>query len=127
MAGIMGWMGFMSLMEVGRIWELRKAQRLYTHPLFTIARSWQRREHDGSGFVTRLNMSDYDDEPLTRKRSWSCAGCLSSLFPCFLGARSARTAEMRQPFLTTGDDASEVGAPAAQLDIGLATSAVDPE
>jgi len=59
---ISGFMGIMSLVEAYKIWELRKARRLHTHPLFQAARSWNRTERDAFGNVQRINVSDFDDE-----------------------------------------------------------------
>ncbi|CAK0867367.1 unnamed protein product, partial [Prorocentrum cordatum] len=67
LSGLMGWMGVMSLVEARRIWQLRKARQLHTHPLFEVARSWQRSDRDQFGRVHRINNSDFDDEQvLTR-------------------------------------------------------------
>eukprot|EP00913_Durusdinium_trenchii_P021168 g19890.t1 len=97
MGGLSGWMGIMSLMEARRIWKLRKARQLNTHPLFEVAKSWRRTERDAFGVVHRINHSDFDDEqpltsggwgnfcallrrdelsqPLTRGRSKCCCCC----------------------------------------------------
>merc|ERR1719226_412094 len=79
----------MSLVEARRIWQLRKARQLHTHPLFEVARSWQRSERDEFGRVRRINNSDFDDEePLTRGcgagRQWTCVGCLTCMLPCLM-------------------------------------------
>lgn len=90
LSGLMGWMGVMSLQEAWRIWQLRKARQLHTHPLFEVARSWQRSDRDEIGRVRRINNSDFDDEePLTRGCAgrwgqWSCAGCLTCMLPCIM-------------------------------------------
>lgn len=62
LSGVMGWMGAMSLMEANKIWQLKKARRLHTHPLFATARSWRREERDAFGVVHRINNSDFDDD-----------------------------------------------------------------
>merc|ERR1712188_24607 len=62
MAGLMGFMGLMSLMESWKIYNLKKARQLHTHPLFQTARSWRRTERDTFGVVHRINVSDLDDD-----------------------------------------------------------------
>eukprot|EP00418_Pyrodinium_bahamense_P086771 CAMPEP_0179073464 /NCGR_PEP_ID=MMETSP0796-20121207/32582_1 /TAXON_ID=73915 /ORGANISM="Pyrodinium bahamense, Strain pbaha01" /LENGTH=439 /DNA_ID=CAMNT_0020770653 /DNA_START=1 /DNA_END=1320 /DNA_ORIENTATION=+ len=114
---VMGFMGVMSLVEAYKIWELRKIQRLHTHPLFQTARSWNRVERDAFGNVHRINTSDFDDEtPLTDggacreaciglcgicrppARRASCLGCLC---PClFLSEGSDSEAAVSPPALS---------------------------
>lgn len=75
MGSLMGWMGVMSLIEANKLWQLRAARRLHTHPLFQTARSWNRRERDAFGVVNRINTTDFDDEePLSDGRR--CFGAL---------------------------------------------------
>jgi len=98
---ISGFMGIMSLMEAYKIWELRRARRLHTHPLFQAARSWNRTARDTFGVVQRINVSDFDDEePLRgslrcmdffccRSSESSDRSCLSCCCPCLFGQRDA--------------------------------------
>eukprot|EP00419_Tripos_fusus_P001989 CAMPEP_0172674928 /NCGR_PEP_ID=MMETSP1074-20121228/13002_1 /TAXON_ID=2916 /ORGANISM="Ceratium fusus, Strain PA161109" /LENGTH=429 /DNA_ID=CAMNT_0013492371 /DNA_START=100 /DNA_END=1389 /DNA_ORIENTATION=+ len=98
---ISGFMGVMSLVEAYKIWELRKARRLHTHPLFQAARSWNRTERDVFGNVHRINVSDFDDDdPLhsnfrckdllcCRSEESSDRSCLSCCCPCLFGQRDA--------------------------------------
>lgn len=111
MAGLMGWMAFMSLQESSRIWTMRNNRVLHMHPLFQIARSWSRREYrPGFGYVNTINVSDLDDRPLEgvgwrwcptipSPRNWSCAGCLACLFPCLVN----RNADLRPPLVSNSD------------------------
>mmetsp|Transcript_128750 Transcript_128750/g.411707 ORF Transcript_128750/g.411707 Transcript_128750/m.411707 type:complete len:169 (-) Transcript_128750:144-650(-) len=55
-------MGIMCLAESYKIYKLMKDERLYTHPLFELARSSTREVDDGNGIARRLNPSDRDDE-----------------------------------------------------------------
>lgn len=109
--GVMGWMGVMSLMEAHRIYQLKKARRLFTHPLFFTARSWRREERDAFGVVHRINNSDFDDDvpPLDRgtcgellagiRNPGGCQNLVSDcsvvrcLCPCFLRPGGAGTIE----------------------------------
>ena len=43
--------------QAHRIWKLRKARLLHTHPLFEVAKSWRRTERDAFGVVHRINQS----------------------------------------------------------------------
>eukprot|EP00405_Crypthecodinium_cohnii_P050731 CAMPEP_0206605290 /NCGR_PEP_ID=MMETSP0325_2-20121206/50300_1 /ASSEMBLY_ACC=CAM_ASM_000347 /TAXON_ID=2866 /ORGANISM="Crypthecodinium cohnii, Strain Seligo" /LENGTH=295 /DNA_ID=CAMNT_0054120751 /DNA_START=42 /DNA_END=929 /DNA_ORIENTATION=- len=56
------YMGFMCLSESYKIYKLMKEERLYTHPLFELARSSTREVDDGTGIARRLNLSNRDDE-----------------------------------------------------------------
>ncbi|CAE8622616.1 unnamed protein product [Polarella glacialis] len=58
--GITMYMGFMCLSESYKIYRLLQEGRLYTHPLFELARSDTSRITDGNG--ARLNFSERDDE-----------------------------------------------------------------
>jgi len=60
--GITMYMGIMCLAESYKIYKLMKDERLYTHPLFELARSSTREVDDGNGIARRLNPSDRDDE-----------------------------------------------------------------
>ncbi|CAK9019429.1 unnamed protein product [Durusdinium trenchii] len=123
MGGLSGWMGIMSLMEARRIWKLRKARQLNTHPLFEVAKSWRRTERDAFGVVHRINHSDFDDEqpltsggwgnfcallrrdelsqPLTRGRSKCCCCCF------FMGGPTeAEEVEVVPPSLNTAQQQS---------------------
>jgi len=59
--GIMAYMGLMCLSESYKIYRLYVEERLYTHPLFELARSDTSRVVDRNGASTRLNTSDRDD------------------------------------------------------------------
>jgi len=129
---ITGFMGIMSLVEAYKIWELRKARRLHTHPVFQTARSWNRTERDQFGQVHRINASDFDDEApfttggackeacvslcgvCTPAEGVSCFGCLC---PCLFRRQRA------EPALIPGDSPSALGPAAvevrAQRDRGL--------
>lgn len=131
MGSLMGYMALMGLAEAYRIWQLREARLLHQHALFQTARSWGRREHDGQGLVSRINVAEFDDEqPLNRggmcasmmrscrpEGGWSCAGCLGCLLPCLfrprarevtVGGQAAGT--LWQPFTGTG---TPLGTPAS--------------
>ncbi|CAK9098258.1 unnamed protein product [Durusdinium trenchii] len=58
---IMAYMGIMCLSESYRIYRLFQEERLYTHPLFALARSDTTRVVDRHGATTRLNTSERDD------------------------------------------------------------------
>jgi len=60
--GITLFMGIMCLAESYKIWSLMKEGRLYTHPLFELARSSTVNVSDPMGFSVRLNSADHDDE-----------------------------------------------------------------
>lgn len=106
MGSLMGFMAVMGLFEAYKIFQLRKNRQLHTHSLFQTARSWNRREHDGFGYVNRMNQGDFDDDmPLTGggtcgslfrsfrpEGGWSCAGCLGCLLPCLFRPGAARDA-----------------------------------
>merc|ERR1719277_54122 len=65
--GITAYMGLMCLAESYKIYKLMKEERLYTHPLFELARSSTREINDGSGISVRLNTEQRDDvETATR-------------------------------------------------------------
>jgi len=65
--GITAYMGFMCLAESYKIWRLMKEERLYTHPLFELARSSTREYNDGNGMTNRLNDRLRDDEEAPRR------------------------------------------------------------
>lgn len=68
--GISAYLGFMCLTETYRIYQLMKAQKLYTHPLFELARSETIETADESGVTRRLNHEERDDEvPRTNARA----------------------------------------------------------
>lgn len=107
MPGLMGMMGVMSLVEAYRIYGLREEQRLYTHPLFRTARSWNDRR---DGF-DRINTWDMDD-PVERQG----AEPLCCMCPCWLrgdGSSSAEETELpRRPAPPRAQAAPLGGAPA---------------
>eukprot|EP00413_Alexandrium_margalefii_P042496 CAMPEP_0204601108 /NCGR_PEP_ID=MMETSP0661-20131031/55830_1 /ASSEMBLY_ACC=CAM_ASM_000606 /TAXON_ID=109239 /ORGANISM="Alexandrium margalefi, Strain AMGDE01CS-322" /LENGTH=361 /DNA_ID=CAMNT_0051611951 /DNA_START=333 /DNA_END=1418 /DNA_ORIENTATION=+ len=126
---LMGFMGLMSLVEAYKIWELRNARRLYTHPLFLTARSWNRTEHDGTGRVHRINVSDLDDEQPFSVEGGACrevcaalccascpsedrrCGCLACLCPCLFSVQEPeRGAEAVAPGMAQSPQALEVRA-----------------
>jgi len=84
--GMMGLMALMSLQESWNIYQLKKARRLYQHPLFQTARSWQRADRDRFGAVHRINDSEYDDDtpPFLGGCRDPSSGCsfLSCICPC---------------------------------------------
>merc|ERR1719188_133432 len=51
----------MSLVEAFNLYQLREQQRLHTHPLFQIARSWGGTRSDGQGDFYAINQTDLDD------------------------------------------------------------------
>jgi len=59
--GITAYMGIMCLMESYKIYQLMKDNRLYTHPLFELARSQTRDVTDDLGTSTQLNTQERDD------------------------------------------------------------------
>jgi len=125
LSGVMGFMGVMSLMEANKIWQLKKARRLNTHPLFLTARSWQREDRDAFGVVHRINNSDFDDDvPFTSRGTcrefWSdlrqpggckqlICGCSVTRFccPCFLPPDDAGTIEEAARRLTPAEAAAQ--------------------
>lgn len=104
MQGLMMWLGIMSLIECHKIWQLYTKKQLHQHPLFQTARSFSSQQRDSQGRVTRINVSDFDDnEPITEGCglcdadvcgavcccSPCCGGeedggvcCFSACFPC---------------------------------------------
>merc|ERR1719356_1912520 len=64
--GITAYMGLMCLAESYKIYRLLQEERLYTHPLFELARS-PTREIDDRGLSTRLNDRDRDDEAVAAR------------------------------------------------------------
>merc|ERR1712113_1190060 len=54
------------LSESYKINKLMKEERLYTHPLFELARSSAREGSDNLGSTSRLNHSERDDEEVAR-------------------------------------------------------------
>jgi len=59
--GITAFMGFMCLTESYKIYKLMQEERLYTHPLFELARSSTREVNDTMGASVRLNSAERDD------------------------------------------------------------------
>lgn len=59
--GITAYMGIMCLTESYKIYQLMRDNRLYTHPLFELARSSTRDVTDDMGTSTRLNTQERDD------------------------------------------------------------------
>jgi len=59
--GITAYMGIMCLTESWKIYQLMRDNRLYTHPLFELARSSTRDVTDDMGTSTRLNTQERDD------------------------------------------------------------------
>jgi len=64
--GITAYMGLMCLMESYKIYQLMRDNRLYTHPLFELARSSTRDVTDDMGTSTRLNTQERDDPEVAR-------------------------------------------------------------
>lgn len=67
--GVMMFLGFMCLAESYKIWKLMKEERLYTHPLFELARSSTREVSDSMGTSARLNTATRDDEEAPSRRA----------------------------------------------------------
>jgi Zn-dependent protease len=65
--GLQAFMGFMCLAEAYKIWRLMKEERLYTHPLFELARSNTREVGDSMGASMRLNHAERDDPEVSRR------------------------------------------------------------
>ncbi|CAK0822804.1 unnamed protein product, partial [Prorocentrum cordatum] len=65
--GLQAFMGFMCLSEAYKIWRLMKEERLYTHPLFELARSNTREVGDSMGVSMRLNNAERDDPEVSRR------------------------------------------------------------
>merc|ERR1719356_718890 len=64
--GLQAFMGFMCLAEAYKIWRLMKEERLYTPPLFELARSNTREVGDSMGASMRLNNAERDDPEVSR-------------------------------------------------------------
>lgn len=83
MPGVYGMLGVMSLMEAKRIYDLKTARLLHTHPLFETARTWRSQQRDEFGVVNRINVSTYDDDVLQPRQAACCLCCiLSPCSPC---------------------------------------------
>merc|ERR1712194_18463 len=110
---------------MGKIHKLMKEERLYTHPLFELARSDTRDVGDSQGATTRLNNSERDDEEsasrapnkaFTELRAFSGAGrALGGTSSSVQGASASEGTEFQQ-LADSAPQESRTGGPAGGSD-----------
>lgn len=108
MAGVVGWLGVMSLIEAYRIHDLKQQSRLNTHPLFRTARSAVATQRDAHGSFHRINDTDLDDD----EQGGAGVCCLCSPF---CGPATPSSEEESEP---TSAEPGVEGAPLSQLQLG---------
>ena len=101
LGGVTGMLGVMSLMESYKIYNLIKAKRVHTHPLFVGARTWRRTRRDGQGRFHTINTShdddDDEDEEAPSSGRASCYSCCTRLIPWWRAPEGDITAELLPP------------------------------
>lgn len=98
-AGLMGMMAVMSMVETYRIYKLREDRKLHTHALFRTARSEVATHRDDYGRVSRLTQGSFDD-PEADEGGVQC-------YLCSGADTSAEESEEWQPPAATAVDARD--------------------